>query len=417
MKDKEFAKSSLLLFILMMICNVVNYLFQIVLGRLLNDPTDYGTMNALLSVLNIVSLPVAVVAMVVTKYVAEYDAKDNYGEIKSFLSYVSKVVMILIACVCIVGIITSGIIGKYIHVDDGMLIFLIVFGAAISYLIQIVIGFFQGTKKFMSYGIYNVIAPIAKMIICIVLLLFGFKLWGVTVSIVASNFIAIIIGGIWLYKLFKNIDAVEIRLTSKMIMSFSYSAIFLNVGITLLNNIDMMLIKHYFIEEAGYYSVASVLGKLILYFSNAIVVALFPFVVSQKGNGKNAIGLLKNALLYGTLIAGGAGIGLAVFAEIIIKLMYGTVYLKAVEYIIPICVLVTALSILTIIANYDVALEKANFVTISMILASVFDVIIILIYHENIIHVVWIMAIILSIVAVINLIRVLWVNREVLYGK
>lgn len=407
MAKKKYEKESLTLFALIMLCNVINYFFQIIVGRILNDVSDYGTMNALLSVLNIVSLPVAVIAMVVTKYIAEYNINDQKKAMKAFLYWITQKVFILVILVCLIGAFLSKYISGYIHVNSRLLIILIIFGAAISYLIQIAIGYFQGTKNFLHYGMYNLIAPAFKMLICVVVFLGGYKLLGLTISIVLSNCIAVLIGAIWLNYFFRNIKSENKTLSVKKIMNFSYSAVFMNVGITLLNNVDMVLIKHYFILESGYYSVASVLGKLVLYVSNTIVVILFPYTIEQNGRGKSTKGTLKKALLYGSSISIVASLGLIVFSEIIIKMMYGTSYLEATKYIIPIGVLVTALSVLTIIANYELALEKIKFVTVSMLVAVFLNGLAIVLYHENIMNVIWILATVAMLTAVVNLIRVL----------
>lgn len=412
MKNREFEKNSIILFVLMMSANVINYLFQIIIGRFLNDVADYGTINALLSIFNILSLPCSIIAMFVSKYVAEYDMRNNYSEMKQFIIHTSKVVFLLTIVVSVCGSLLSREIAKYIHVDNRILVVLIITGAAISYFMQVGIGFFQGTKKFVSYGVYNIVASTIKIILCIILLLLGYRIWGIIVAIVLDCIMVAVIGGVWLGKYFKNIETKQILLEKKKTVEFLYTTIFLNVGIILLNNFDIILIKHYFVEEAGYYSVASALGKILCYFSNAIVVTLFPFVITEKGNSEGATKILKKALLYGGIIAAGAGSVLSLLAEFIINIMYGTVYVQAADYMLPICFFVTALSILTIIANYDVALEQANFVTISMILAVVLDIVIVMIYHENIIVDIWLFALILWLVTIINIIRVFMLEKK-----
>lgn len=405
-RNREFEKGSIILFVLMMACNIMNYFFQIILGRLLNDVVQYGTMNALLSVLNIVSLPVAVIALIVSKYVAELTKTSAYGEIKGFIKSAGKYISILVLGVVITGIIIGKPIGRYMHIDRADLLIIIIVSAAISYLIQIVAGYFQGEKNFFSYGVYNLVAPVVKIIFCLVLSMLGYRLFGISISILLSNIFAIIIGYIWLKVLFRNITEEPVRLKKKGILVFSYSAIMMNVGVTLLNNVDMLLIKHYFADDAGYYSVASVLGKLVLYFTNAIVVALFPFVVEKSNDGEGTFAMLKKALVYGTTIAVTASFALNIFSNLIIKIMYGNTYMGAEKYILPITVLVTALSVLTIIANYDLAREKSGFVMSSMLISTGIDVVLITLWHSNILSVVWILTGVLSIVTAINLVRV-----------
>ncbi|MFT3982368.1 MAG: oligosaccharide flippase family protein [Lachnospiraceae bacterium] len=406
-KSKDFEKGSLVLFVFIMACNIINYFFQIVTGRLLDDVILYGTMNAMLSVLNLVSLPVAVITLVVSKYAAELNVTDDKGEIKFFIKKAIQYILVIVLVVIIFGIILSAPIAEYMHIEQVSLLIVIIAGAAISYLIQIATGFFQGTKKFISYGIYNLVAPVIKTLLCILFAFLGYKLFGIVIAIFLSNFFAAVLGILWINKNLTGEYEKKISIQKKEILSFSYSAILLNVGITLLNNVDMLLIKHYFADDAGYYSAASVLGKLILYFTNVIVVVLFPFVVEESHDKKKTFVLLQKSLLYGIILAFLSSFLLNLGSGFAIKKMFGDTYLGAVEFILPISIFVTALSILTIIANHDLAREKGNFVIISMILATLLDIVLIKIFHENILIDVWILTGVMIIVTLINLIRVL----------
>ena len=75
---KAFNKNSLeanstLLFILMMGANVLNYFFQIIVGRMLTVE-EYAVVNTLLSIITVFSVPCAAITIVAAKYIAVYRA-------------------------------------------------------------------------------------------------------------------------------------------------------------------------------------------------------------------------------------------------------------------------------------------------------------------------------------------------------
>lgn len=67
-----------------------------------------------------------------------------------------------------------------------------------------------------------------------------------------------------------------------------------------LTNGDILLVKAYFDDtQAGLYSSASVIGKIAMYVSTAIVATLFPMVVEKHQKGESTEKLFWKAMLYG----------------------------------------------------------------------------------------------------------------------
>ena len=86
---KAFNKNSLeanstLLFFLMMGANVLNYFFQIIVGRMLTVE-EYAVVNTLLSIITVFSVPCAAITIVAAKYIAVYRATGKREQEKIFL--------------------------------------------------------------------------------------------------------------------------------------------------------------------------------------------------------------------------------------------------------------------------------------------------------------------------------------------
>ena len=65
--SRELRRGGLILLIMMMFANAFNYLFQVLMGRMLTIE-EFGTMNALFSWVAIVSLPIGVVTTTTARY-------------------------------------------------------------------------------------------------------------------------------------------------------------------------------------------------------------------------------------------------------------------------------------------------------------------------------------------------------------
>jgi O-antigen/teichoic acid export membrane protein len=100
---------------------------------------------------------------------------------------------------------------------------------------------------------------------------------------------------------------------------YDFSAVYsyaIPVGLTLfffmvLTNIDLILVKHFFMPiEAGYYSIAQMVGKIVLFLPLPIVMVMFPKLASLKmeNQEKKALLLLRYSLISAVSLCGGATI-------------------------------------------------------------------------------------------------------------
>ena len=81
---REFEKNSLVVFSIMMIANLGNYLYQIIMGKLLTTES-FGDLNTLLSLSMVMSVPAGILQLVATKYAASFSARDEAGKASGLL--------------------------------------------------------------------------------------------------------------------------------------------------------------------------------------------------------------------------------------------------------------------------------------------------------------------------------------------
>ena len=119
---KAFNKNSLeanstLLFILMMGANVLNYFFQIIVGRMLTVE-EYAVVNTLLSIITVFSVPCAAITIVAAKYIAVYRATGKREQEKIFLRTIAKYILILGVLTIAVGILGCGVISDILNLES-----------------------------------------------------------------------------------------------------------------------------------------------------------------------------------------------------------------------------------------------------------------------------------------------------------
>ena len=79
--SNELAKGGLSLFIMFNLLNLLNFIFQISMARLLG-PTDLGVLATIMILLYFLAIPTEAIQLLATKYTSRFNGKKEYGKIK-----------------------------------------------------------------------------------------------------------------------------------------------------------------------------------------------------------------------------------------------------------------------------------------------------------------------------------------------
>lgn len=383
---KEFEKSSIILFCIMMGGNVCNYLFQIIVGNLMSVE-DYGVVNTVLAIVALFSIPTTIITMISARYMALNVDLNRKEPILSTLHFLYKMVALIGAMVLVVGGAFGGSIAQAFGLEsDGF-----VYGALIIVLFNlaysITSGSLQGLKKFTSFGLQGFIVALVKLIGSVLLVILGCRIYGVLVAIVIGTVLAIFFSmkdvGTELAQAirYRGESVIDLR----EFVAYALGTIVSQCCVTILTNGDILMVKYYFTErEAGVYSSAMVIGKIAMYVSTAVVATLFPMVVEKHERGEDTMPLLRKAMLYGGGMSIVCATGMILLGKYVIGILFGQKYLDAIGYLPFVCAYVVPLTFLTVFMNYFLATGKANLFAVLSggVLIAVF--VGCLLAHENI---------------------------------
>ena len=400
-KRAEFELNGIITFCMLMLANVLGVVFQIAEGRIINDPVQYADLNSLLSFQSILALPMTAITMIVSRYVAQYSIESK-GVISGFISWIYKPVIVISLLISILGMLFSTLIGSYLNIDVSVYVIETVISAGIGILYAISMGGLQGMQLFFLYGLLGLVGPISKIIAVMLCVFFENKI-GVTLLImIAGNVATVIIGYLMLRKQLIGTDKCKWTGDCIELARFSLDAFLLNVAMTIVSNLDLFLIKHYFNETAGYYSTALVLGKIVTYFTAAIVVVLFPLAVVNKNDIGRARKIFHKSVLYCTILSVACVIALNFKGQCLIELLFGNAYIKAVELVLPVSVMVLPTAFLSVMMNFSLAQNRTRFITLTIMLGGIIEVCLTAWKHISMKNVIWQIAIILWIIMLIN---------------
>lgn len=365
---------------------------------------DFGIMNTLFAIFTICVVPMGTISIVIAKYIAKYRAYNDEYKANSFISFLSRYVFIASIIIIILLLPISFYINKIYSINDIQVCILLAITIGTNIFILFMIGVFQGYKMFFLLGIFNVLVSIIKLIVSIWLVIVGYGVKGIIISLLISNVIGIILTVLIIIKTDKNIEKIKID-SLKIILNYVLSVTIANVILSYFTNIDMLVVKKYFsIQEAGLYSTSILFSKFVLYLPTTIGTVLFPFVVEDNETKKINFSIIKKPLIYTIIYSLSVYIFMHFCGYEIIRIMFGDKFSTAYIYTQAVLIMAIPMGIYILLMNFCLAINYTKMFLCSGIFGCISYYILASFLHNNVLQIVWLIIFIVSIIILINII-------------
>lgn len=258
------------------IASFFSYLLQFFLGRLLSIE-DYGTFSAFLSLSYLLGVPAGVFSTALVKYVSDQSGKEDFHKLSAMYYKLLKGSISLGILLFVILVILRTYISSYLKIDDGSLVISFALLMSGTYVTVIPLGYLQGLLRYRSYSLTMVVFSFLRFLMPVLFVILGYKLYGVFGGMTVSMVIGTIFGLKLLKRNIVSLSTEDISSDVKKIIDFSLPVMFVTFGLTLLNNIDVILVKRLFSpEDAGYYAGVVTLGKILLFGTSTISLVMYP---------------------------------------------------------------------------------------------------------------------------------------------
>jgi len=357
-KDK-FLWGSFVLTVSFFIFNAANFFYHFIAARKLG-PEDYAIVASLFSILYIFSVGSNVIQTSITKFAATFMAKKEFGKIKYLMKRGLRKMGICSLFLFILFIIVSPLIANFLHINitpvllTGILLLFI-------FVLPINRGIMQGMQKFNSLGLNFILEGIIKVSLIVIFIYLGFKVNGAIGAVIIATIVVFIFSFVRLKEKQKKFD-------TKSVYSYSFPVLLAILSITAMFSLDIVLVKHLFLDErAGQYSAIALLGKIVFFGATAISWAMFSRVSELYAKNKEHKQILKKALILTSSIAFGVTLVYFFFSKLIISIVFGSEYLAVTSLLGPFAVFMTFLSLIYILSLYKLSINKKKFVYLLLI--------------------------------------------------
>jgi O-antigen/teichoic acid export membrane protein len=344
---------STIVFSASMVGNVFNYLFQVYVGRTLG-PEGYGTFGALISILTILGLPAYAITLTLAKFVSQYSAEGKKEKVSSLIRGALVRISLYGMGIALLFLMASPFLGGFLQIPSITPFLLIALTFLFALLLAILQGVLQGLQRFLQYSGTSVLGPGSKFLFALLLLSFGFGVNGALGSLLFS---AIVQVGVILFLIREYLTGRR-AVVEKSVFDYSTPTLLAVVSLTLLWNIDMVLVKHFFSPmEAGYYAAAALFGRIVFFASTPIAFVAFPKASRREGVSP----ILREGLLYTSLLSFGIVGFYFLFPYFTISLIFGPEYGPVASYIVLLGIAMTFYSLSNFLITYDLAVKRMGF--------------------------------------------------------
>ncbi len=354
-----------------------NYLYNLILGRLLG-PAQFADAAVLITFLLVLSF----IAMTFQLVTAKFSVLFENQLFKSFISKIYKnalAVGIALGAV-IIGFATQ--LQQLFHTSTSGMFVIFGCGVPLYFLMSVNRGVFQGKKAFKALSITYQSEMLSRLLITLGLI----GLFNIESSVIIAIGIFISFGfGLVPFK-FKTINfkakaVIEVS-HAKQVKRFFILTAFYELTQIIINNSDILLVKHYFESyEAGLYASLALIGRVVYFIAWMFVMLLLPTVVQLKKEGKETAPTLFKYVGYIAAISLVIVLTCLSFPETIINLLFGKSYIAMAPLLWKYAIATSMFAISNIFAYYYLSLDKYVPVIISGVFGGL-QMVLVIFYHE-----------------------------------
>lgn len=383
--DQELFKYSFLIVFATLLGMIINYFFQVIVGRFLG-PSDYGIFGSLIAILYIISVFGGAINTSITKISSEFFVKKEITKIKRILRIYSLRFLFIGFILAFLFSFFSSFISDFLKTNELFSIILLGISFPLTFLSSNLFGILRGMQRFKEYAIISVSQPIIKLALALILIFLGFKVSGAIGSVVISGVFVCILAFYYLKDVLKE---KEERFDRSLLIKYSLPVFILSFCITAMINLDILLIKNLFSsEESGFYVAASTLSKIVFWISGSLIIVMFPKTASLNISEKSkARKIFRTTIVYTFLISLLFLFITFLFPEFVINFAFGKDFLKAGEIIFLFFVFMSLISISQIILNYDLSINNTKPIYILPIFVFV-EILLIYFFHSSLTQVI-----------------------------
>ncbi len=363
--------------------NAGNYAYNLILGRLLG-PEQFADAAILITFLLVLSFIAMTFQLATAKFSVLFENQN-------FINFLSKVYRYALWTGIVLGIgivVAAKFLQDIFHTQSHYMFVFFGIGVPLYFIMSVNRGVLQGKERFGKLAITYQTEMLSRLFLTISLL---FLLKIETAILVAIGIITSLIFGLFPFAeeriSLKKGMALSMEHSSRIKKFFLLTA-FYELSQIIINNSDILLVKHYFeAYDAGLYASLALIGRVVYFVAWMFVMILLPKVVQLHKAGKPTAPILSKYVLYIGVLSFGIILSCYFFPTFVVELLFGSAYVSIAPLLWKYAVATSLFAISNIFAYYFLSLDTYIPVILSALL-GITQVLLIIFFHNSLLEVV-----------------------------
>lgn len=378
------------------LATAINFAYNIAVARFLG-PTAFGHATAVYTLLILISAVTLSFQIVSAKVVAQQSSLGWKSAVYRGFHRSAWACGIIVALLLLLF---QKSIADYLNLPSPMLVVLLAVGVAFYVPLGTRRGYIQGAYGFRRLGANLVLEGLVRLGGSLLLVMLGLGVPGV----IAANAAAVAVA--YLAAAPKLAAAVPHDLHIPHAFREALQAIIFFGGQVLINNCDIVLVKHFFPSTvAGLYAAVALVGRVIFAFSSAVVNTMFPLVAGTRDEERKGHRVLLTSLLLVLGIGSALALGLRLAPAGIWKTFFGPQFEIAGKHGLPYLLALYAstaviYSLSVVIIAYEMSYKIANTSWLQLAFSGAV-VVGICRFHSSLQQVIWIQLVLMAVLLVV----------------
>src|SRR5579872_3245832 len=294
---------------------VTNLVYNVATARLLG-PTGFAHATAVYTLLMLTSAITLSFQVVCAKYVASHDTAEEKAAIFASLHFRAWMAGVGLGLLLFLF---NRVIQNYLNLPDQVLISLLALGTAFYIPLGVRRGYIQGIHAFRALSVNFMLEGLVRLGGAYLLIRMGLGVKGAVlasvIAVIASYFLAKPSPGL------ESLRSRKIPIPS----SEGIQAIVFFAGQVVINNFDIVLVKHFFeADQAGFYAAVSLVGRLVNRCAWSVVNTMFPVSAAARSGDREARPVLFMSLSMVFLILSVLILGLWAIPSFLWRTLFGS---------------------------------------------------------------------------------------------
>jgi|HubBroStandDraft_1064217.scaffolds.fasta_scaffold08335_1 O-antigen/teichoic acid export membrane protein len=347
--------------------SAINLGYNIIVARFLG-PKGFGQATVVYTILTLISAVTLSFQIISAKTVAQQSSPEEKAAVYRGFHRAAWGCGVLVALILL--LFQRGI-ADYLNLPNPALVAILAIGAAFYVPLGCRRGYIQGIYGFRRLATNLVIEGAVRLGGSVLLVLSGLGVEGV----IAANAAAVVVA------YFTAAPKLAGRVPNPLRLSYalreSSQAMVFFAGQVLINNCDIVLVKHFFLaKEAGLYAAVAMVGRVIFAFSSAVVNSMFPLVAGTRVEERRNLKVIATSLLLVLITGSLLAIGLGIAPEGIWTALFGSEFEIVGKYNLPYLLALYAIttivfSLSVVIISFEMSYKIANTSWIQLLFSGV----------------------------------------------